>query len=130
MIATYRPQTLVLNAGATPPVGSIVEQTWETFSTNWNVDVQHVFNFDARVLRAPRPRVDGRQPVQRGRLGGLADERRLRGRQGRHQAHQLLCRARSSAPRADIRFLSVLPQLTPATGLGKVYTERYAAVAG
>jgi hypothetical protein len=32
--------------------------------------------------------------------------------------------------RADIRFVSVLPQLTPATGLGKIYTERYAAMAG
>jgi hypothetical protein len=26
--------------------------------------------------------------------------------------------------------VSVLPQLTPATGLGKLYTERYAAMAG
>ena len=31
---------------------------------------------------------------------------------------------------ADVRFVSVLPQLTPATGLGKLYTERYAATAG
>ena len=31
---------------------------------------------------------------------------------------------------ADIRFVSVLPQLTLATGLGKIYTERCAAIAG
>src|ERR1039457_6949650 len=29
LIADYRPQTVVLNAGATPPVGSLREQTWE-----------------------------------------------------------------------------------------------------
>ena len=28
LVARYRPQTLVLNAGAAPPVGSITEQTW------------------------------------------------------------------------------------------------------
>jgi hypothetical protein len=31
---------------------------------------------------------------------------------------------------ADIRFATVLPQLTSATDLGKIYTERYAAMAG
>ena len=110
LIADYRPQTVVLNAGATPPVGSFQEQTWEMFSTNWNVDVQHVFNFTREVLTATaRPRVGGRQPVQRGRIGGVAAQRRLRGSQGHYQAHQLLRRARSAAPRADIRFVSVLP---------------------
>ncbi len=31
---------------------------------------------------------------------------------------------------ADIRFVSLLPQLTPVTGLGRIYTEQYAAMAG
>ncbi len=31
---------------------------------------------------------------------------------------------------SDLRFLAVLPQLTPATDLGRVYTEVYAAQAG
>lgn len=53
LVARYRPQTLVLNAGAAPPVGSITEQTWETFSTNWNVDVRHVFGFIQAALTAP-----------------------------------------------------------------------------
>jgi len=53
LIGDWRPQTVVLNAGATPPVGSLGEQTWDMFSTNWNVDVQHVFNFSRDVLTAP-----------------------------------------------------------------------------
>ena len=53
LIARYRPETIVLNAGATPPVGPLREQTWETFSTNWNVDVRHVFGFIREALTAP-----------------------------------------------------------------------------
>ena len=35
LLSRYRPQTLVLNAGATPTVGTLREQTWEAFSANW-----------------------------------------------------------------------------------------------
>jgi NADP-dependent 3-hydroxy acid dehydrogenase YdfG len=48
LIAEYRPRTLVLNAGATPSVGSLIEQTWDSFSTNWDVDVQQVSTSPAR----------------------------------------------------------------------------------
>jgi NADP-dependent 3-hydroxy acid dehydrogenase YdfG len=30
LIAEYRPRTLVLNAGATPSVRSLIEQTWDS----------------------------------------------------------------------------------------------------
>ena len=53
LIADYRPQTVVLNAGATPQVGTLREQTWEMFSTNWSVDVRHVFALTQEVLTAP-----------------------------------------------------------------------------
>jgi NADP-dependent 3-hydroxy acid dehydrogenase YdfG len=35
LLSRYRSQTLVLNAGATPTVGTLREQTWEAFSANW-----------------------------------------------------------------------------------------------
>lgn len=53
LLSLYRPQTLVLNAGATPKAASLQDQTWDTFSINWNVDVQHVFNFTREALTAP-----------------------------------------------------------------------------
>ena len=53
LLALYRPRALVLNAGATPWAGTLGEQTWDTFSTNWNVDVQHVFNFVREALTTP-----------------------------------------------------------------------------
>ena len=53
LIDTYRPATLVLNAGATPLPRPIHHHTWPTFSRNWEVDVQHVFNFTREALLVP-----------------------------------------------------------------------------
>jgi NADP-dependent 3-hydroxy acid dehydrogenase YdfG len=131
LITAYRPQTIVLNAGATPPVGSLTEHTWETFSTNWNVDVQHVFRFIQEALKAPLDpgsvvlslssgaALPG-SPMSGGYSGAKATIKFISSYAG-------LISQRSGA---DIRFLSVLPQLTPATDLGRTYTKVYAAQAG
>ena len=131
VIADYRPQTVVLNAGATPPVGSILEQTWETFSTNWSVDVRHVFNFTREVLTAPLD--PGSVVVSLSSGAALVGSPLSGGYAGAKATIKFISSyAGLEAQRlgVDIRFVSVLPQLTPATGLGKIYTERYAALAG
>jgi NADP-dependent 3-hydroxy acid dehydrogenase YdfG len=131
LIADYRPRTVVLNAGATPPVGSLREQTWETFSTNWNVDVQHVFTFTREVLTAPLD--PGSVVVSLSSGAALAGSPLSGGYAGAKATIKLISSyAGLEAERlgADIRFVSVLPQLTPATDLGKIYTERYSAMAG
>jgi NADP-dependent 3-hydroxy acid dehydrogenase YdfG len=131
LIAEYRPRVVVLNAGATPAVGSLLEQTWDTFSTNWDVDVRQVFNFTKEVLTAPLESGSvvvslssgaalGGSPLSGGYAGAKATTKLISSYAGL-EAQRL---------GADIRFVSVLPQLTPATDLGKIYTERYAAVAG
>jgi NAD(P)-dependent dehydrogenase (short-subunit alcohol dehydrogenase family) len=53
LIDTYRPGILVLNAGATPLPRPIQHQSWQTFSRNWDVDVQHVFHWAREALLAP-----------------------------------------------------------------------------
>jgi hypothetical protein len=40
LIDQYRPRTLVLNAGASPLARPLHQHTWQTFSRNWEVDVQ------------------------------------------------------------------------------------------
>jgi NAD(P)-dependent dehydrogenase (short-subunit alcohol dehydrogenase family) len=50
---TYRPGILVLNAGATPLPRPIQHHTWQTFSSNWDVDVQHAFHWTREALLAP-----------------------------------------------------------------------------
>ena len=131
LVSTYHPQTVVLNAGAIPPVGLLSEQTWETFSTNWNVDVQHVFNFVREAIRAPLDpgstvvslssgaAVPG-SPMSGGYAGAKSTIRFISSYAGLEAQRNQLA----------LRFVAVLPQLTPATDLGRVYTEVYAAQAG
>src|SRR6201997_5540985 len=53
LIEEYRPRTLVLCAGAAPRMSPLQEQTWETFSQNWNVDVAQAFHWTRYALRRP-----------------------------------------------------------------------------
>jgi NAD(P)-dependent dehydrogenase (short-subunit alcohol dehydrogenase family) len=107
LIDTYRPATLVLNAGATPLPRPIHHQTWQTFSRNWEVDVQHVFNFTREALLAPL--APGSTVIT------LSSGAALRG-------------SPLSGGYAGAKAL--LPQLTPATDLGARYTAAYAARGG
>ena len=53
LLGKYRPRTLVLNAGAAPLTRPVHRHTWQTFSRNWEVDVQHVFNWTREALLFP-----------------------------------------------------------------------------
>jgi NAD(P)-dependent dehydrogenase (short-subunit alcohol dehydrogenase family) len=53
VIADVRPTLLLLNAGATPGLGPIHEQTWEGFSRSWNNDVKAGFHWLQHALRLP-----------------------------------------------------------------------------
>src|ERR1700691_1056528 len=53
LLDQYRPRTLVLNAGASPLPRPIHQQTWHTFSRNWDVDVQHAFGWTREALLLP-----------------------------------------------------------------------------
>jgi NAD(P)-dependent dehydrogenase (short-subunit alcohol dehydrogenase family) len=127
LLLEYRPQTLILNAGAIPPMGSLSEQTWETFSTNWNVDVQHVFNFAREALRTP---LDPGSVVVSFSSGAARGNSYLSGGYGGSKATVKFISAyaasESGRDSLGIRFVSVLPQLTPTTQLGKVGVEAYA----
>jgi NAD(P)-dependent dehydrogenase (short-subunit alcohol dehydrogenase family) len=53
VLREVRPSVLVLNAGATPTMAPLHEQTWESFSKNWNTDVQAAFHWIQAALRIP-----------------------------------------------------------------------------
>jgi hypothetical protein len=53
VIRRYRPGLLVLNAGAAPHMAPVHEQTWESFSRNWNTDTRHAFAWTRAALREP-----------------------------------------------------------------------------
>jgi NAD(P)-dependent dehydrogenase (short-subunit alcohol dehydrogenase family) len=53
LMTQYRPDSLVLNAGAAPLARPLQEHTWETFSRNWDVDVRHAFHWIREALLLP-----------------------------------------------------------------------------
>jgi NAD(P)-dependent dehydrogenase (short-subunit alcohol dehydrogenase family) len=131
LFSHYRPKTLVLNAGATPKVGPLQEQTWETFSTNWNVDVQQVFNFTRESLTTPLD--PGSVVVSLSSGAALRGSPMSGGYAGAKSTINFInAYAGSEAQRngSNIRFVAVLPQLTPATALGRIYADTYATQAG
>jgi len=127
LIEQYRPDTLVLNAGAAPLLRPLHQHTWETFSRSWDVDVRHAFHWIREALLLPlRPgstvvtmssgaAVAG-SPLSGGYAGAKATIRFITGYAADESARAGL----------SIRFISVLPKLTPATELGSVAVAAYA----
>ena len=128
LIDQYRPSVLVLNAGASPLARPLPRHTWQTFSRNWEVDVQHAFNWTREALLLPLEpgsvvitmssgaAVQG-SPLSGGYAGAKATIRFLT----RYAAVE------SARDGLGIRFISLLPKLTPATSLGSAAVAAYAA---
>jgi hypothetical protein len=109
----------------------IHHQTWQTFSSNWDTDVQHVFNFTREALLAPL--APGSTVVALSSGAALRGSPLSGGYAGAKAAVRFITSyAAEESTRAGlgIRFVSLLPQLTPATALGSVYVTAYAAREG
>jgi NAD(P)-dependent dehydrogenase (short-subunit alcohol dehydrogenase family) len=131
LIDAYRPAILVLNAGAAPLPRPIQHHTWQTFSRNWEVDVQHAFHWVREALLAPL--APGSTVITLSSGAALRGSPLSGGYAGAKAAVKFLTAyaAEESARAAlGIRFVSVLPQLTPATTLGAPAVAGYAARQG
>ena len=131
LLSQYQPQTLVLAAGAAPLSRPIHHHTWETFSANWETDVRQVFGWTREALLLPLEpgstvivfssgAVLAGSPLSGGYAGAKATVKYIAGY------------AADEAERAGLglRFCAVLPQLTPATGLGAKAVAAYAERSG
>jgi NAD(P)-dependent dehydrogenase (short-subunit alcohol dehydrogenase family) len=131
LIDAYQPRTLVLNAGAVPLPRPLHRHTWQTFSRNWDVDVAHAFHWTREALL--RPLEPGStvvavssgaalrgSPISGGYAGAKATIRFLTGYAAEESRREGL----------GIRFISVLPGLTPETRLGQAGVAAYAAREG
>jgi NAD(P)-dependent dehydrogenase (short-subunit alcohol dehydrogenase family) len=131
LIDTYQPRVLVLNAGVSPLSRPLHEHTWETFSRPWDVDVRHVFYWSREALLRPLP--PGSAVVAMSSGAALQGSPLSGGYAGAKATIRFLASyAADESERAGlgIRFTAVLPQLTPATGLGAAAVAAYAARAG
>ena len=127
LIDEYRPSTVVLCAGAAPRMSPLQEQTWESFSQNWNVDVAQAFHWIRHALA--RPLAPGStviafssgaaikgSPLSGGYAGAKATVKFITGYAG----------LESERAGLGIDFVSVLPALTPSTDLGAAAVAAYA----
>lgn len=125
------PDALILNAGASPLLRPLHQQTWDTFSQNWNVDVRAAFTWlrDALVLPlAPKTEiiVVSSGAALRGSplSGGYAGAKKT--------VAFIADYARGESERLGLglRIRTLFPQLNPNTALGRAGVEAYAKRAG
>jgi len=131
LIDACRPGLLVLNAGAAPLSRPIQRHTWETFSRNWDVDVQHVFHWSREALLAPLD--PGSLVVTLSSGAAVRGSPLSGGYAGAKATIRFITAYAASESERDglgIRFVSLLPQLTPVTGLGSAAVAAYAAREG
>ncbi|MGV0040164.1 SDR family oxidoreductase [Mycobacterium colombiense] len=127
LIDEHRPRTLVLCAGATPPMLPLQEQTWETFSENWNSDVAQAFHWVRQTLL--RPLAPGSSVIVMSSGAALNGSPLSGGYAGAKATVRFITSyAGAEAQRAGlgIGFTAVLPRLTPATALGAAAVAAYA----
>jgi hypothetical protein len=105
--------------------------TWQTFSRNWDVDVQHVFNWTREALLLPlKPgsvviAISSGAAINGSQLSG--------GYAGANATIRFIASyaaAESGLDALGIRFACVLPQLTGETDLGAAAVAAYAARQG
>ena len=125
------PIAVVLAAGASPLMRPLQQQTWETFSGNWETDVRIAFHWLREALLKPlRP---GSRVVVFSSGAALSGSPLSGGYAGAKAAQRFITAyAQDEANRAGlgITFTAVLPRITPLTDLGRPAVRAYAARGG
>ncbi|MCX4098449.1 SDR family NAD(P)-dependent oxidoreductase [Nocardia sp. alder85J] len=131
LLEQYEPDTVVLVAGAIPHVAPLEQQTWETFSVNWETDVRIAFLWlSASLLRPLRPgsrvivvssgAAVGGSPLSGGYAGAKATQRFI----------TAYANGESARAGLGIDFTTVLPRPVPGTGVGQAAVDAYATPNG
>jgi NAD(P)-dependent dehydrogenase (short-subunit alcohol dehydrogenase family) len=131
LLDRHDPSVAVLVAGASPHIAPLHEQTWETFSVNWEADTRIAFEWlRAALLKPLRP---GSRVIVISSGAAVAGSPLSGGYAGAKAAQRFITAyAQDEAARAGlgITFTAVLPRITPRTDLGRPAVEAYAARAG
>jgi 3-oxoacyl-[acyl-carrier protein] reductase len=131
LLDQYRPEVLVLVAGASPVMYPLQHQTWETFSVNWHADVRIAFNWLREALLQPLPpgsrvvvmssgaAVNG-SPASGGYAGAKATQRFI----------AAYVQEESRRAGLDMTVTAVMPRMTPLGDVGRRGIRAYAARGG
>lgn len=127
LLDAVRPDVLVLNAGASPLSRPLHQHTWESFSRNWEVDVKIAFHWLREALLLPL--APGSAVVVISSGAAVRGSSLSGGYAGAKATQRFITQyAAEESRRLDlgIQFTALLPQLTPATDLGKLAVTAYA----
>jgi NAD(P)-dependent dehydrogenase (short-subunit alcohol dehydrogenase family) len=131
LLDRYEPDAVILVAGARPVIAPLQDQTWETFSVNWQTDVRVAFLWLREALVKPlRP---GSRVVVISSGAALAGSPLSGGYAGAKATQRFITAyAQEEAGREDlgITFTALFPRITPLTELGRPAVEAYAARRG
>jgi len=131
LLDAVRPDVVVLNAGAAPLVRPLHHQTWESFSRNWEVDVKVAFHWLREALLLPL--APGSAVVVLSSGAALRGSPLSGGYAGAKATVRFIAQyAAEESSRLDlgIQITALLPQLSPATDLGRPAVAAYARRAG
>ena len=127
LIDEHRPATVVLCAGAAPTMSPMQDQTWETFSQNWKVDVAQAFHWTRAAL--DQPLAPGSSLIAMSSGAALKGSPLSGGYAGAKATVRFImsyAAGESQRNGLGIEFVSLLPQLTPDTDLGLAAVQAYA----
>jgi NAD(P)-dependent dehydrogenase (short-subunit alcohol dehydrogenase family) len=131
LLQRYDPRSVVLVAGASPPLRPLQHHTWETFSVNWENDVRMTFQWVREALL--KPLVPGSRVIVISSGAALQGSPLSGGYAGAKATQRFIAAyAQQEADRdgLGIGFSSILPRITPLTDLGRPAVQAYAARAG
>jgi 3-oxoacyl-[acyl-carrier protein] reductase len=124
VLSGARPDLVVVTAGAAPPMRPLSEQTWETFSVNWQADVRIAFTWLRAALRVPL--APGSRVVVFGSAAELRGSPLSGGYAGAKATVRLITGyAGAEAKDLGITMTTVLPGITPGTGVGETAIRAY-----
>jgi NAD(P)-dependent dehydrogenase (short-subunit alcohol dehydrogenase family) len=129
ILQEYRPNLVVLCAGASPLLRPLHLHTWKTFSLNWEVDAKGTFVWlrDAMLL----PLVAGSDIIVTSSTAALHGSPLSGGYAGAKRTIWFMAEyAAAEAAKVGIRIHCVLPTLSPETPIGHAASEAYAKLAG
>ena len=131
LLREIQPDLVVLCAGASPPSGSLHEQTWESFSHNWEVDAKSTFFWLRHALLLPMKTGSHVIVVSSGAAvrgspvsGGYASAKRAQWFMADYAATE------AARMNLDLRVHCILPNLNASTALGRAGIAAYAQRAG
>ena len=120
LIDRYQPEIVILVAGASPHMRPLRQQTWETFSVNWEADVRIAFHWLREALLTPlRP---GSRVIVVSSGAALEGSPLSGGYAGAKATQRFITKyAQDEANRAglNITFNAILPKFSPTTGVGR-----------